>query len=157
MSDTSFDITADALRALAQTHGFDDVRVTSAEPHHEGGAILEQWLAASRHADMQWLEKAPSRRTTPGSHVAGARSVITFAVNYYRERPQDPAPGAGKVALYAAGTDYHRVIDRNLKAFCAALKTDCSRRWCRHHAPCIDTPTYTRPPPHTGMCLKVPS
>lgn len=113
---------ADAVRALAMQHGFDDVRVTSAEPHLAGQDIFNRWLANAKHADMQWLEKDPDRRTTPDAHVPSARSVITFAVSYFRDRPESVSATSGKVALYAAGKDYHKVIDRNLKAFCRDLR-----------------------------------
>ena len=116
-----YDLSVEQLHALAAAHGFDDVRVSSAEPHSRGADIFNDWLAKSHHADMQWLEKDPARRTTPRAHVQDAKSVITLAVNYYRERPVSDGAALGKVARYAAGEDYHRVIDKGLKALCRAL------------------------------------
>ena len=122
MTRRQYDLSSAQLRALAEESGFDDVRVTSGDPHLTGADIFSDWLSKSRHADMQWLEKDPSRRTTPKAHVPDARSVITLAVNYYRERPVDGGVACGKVSRYAAGEDYHRVIDTNLKALCSALR-----------------------------------
>lgn len=109
------------LLALARQHGFDDVKVTDASRHPEAGRLFREWLARGRHGDMQWLEQAPERRADPALHMDDARSILTFAVNYYREAPPPP-PGAGRVARYAAGRDYHRVLDRALLGVIADLR-----------------------------------
>lgn len=104
----------DALRALARAHGFDDVAVTDAAPHPEAGRLFRDWLARGAHGEMRWLEGAIERRYTPGLHLPDARAVLTLAVNYQRE-VLPLAPGAGRVARYAAGEDYHRVLERAMK------------------------------------------
>jgi epoxyqueuosine reductase len=107
-------LSTDALLALARRHGFDDVRVTSADVHAEATALFGAWLEAGRHADMDWMTRDPERRTDPHQHLPAARSVLMFAANYCRDAPV-PAPGAGRVARYAAGVDYHQVLDRGLR------------------------------------------
>ncbi len=96
--------------------------MTTALPHEEAAKTFADWLSAGRHADMTWLEKTPARRTRPDMHVPDACSVLMLAVNYYRDTPSPDMPGSGRIARYAAGEDYHRVIDAGLKGLCRDLK-----------------------------------
>ena len=114
-----------ALRALAAQHGFDDVGVTGAAAHPEAGRLFRAWLERGRQATMTWLTPDP-RRWEPRRHMPDARSVLTLAVNHYRPAGE-PAAGHGRVARYAAGEDYHRVLDRGLRALIAALRQHGAR------------------------------
>jgi epoxyqueuosine reductase len=103
------------LQKLASKHGFDDIRVTSSQEHGEAKRIFANWLKQSHHADMDWLARDPERRTDPVRLMPQAESILTLAVNYWRE-PGSLEDGQGRVALYAAGQDYHRVLERGMKA-----------------------------------------
>ncbi len=120
MSDTS---AREQVIALAAELGFDECRIATAKQatHAE---VFDQWLADGTFGDMDWMAKAPERRRDPRVVLPGARSVIVLALNYFQaEPPADGEPGArGKVARYAWGDDYHDVIERRLKRFCAELK-----------------------------------
>ncbi|MCE9616267.1 MAG: tRNA epoxyqueuosine(34) reductase QueG [Lentisphaerae bacterium] len=113
--------TQESLRALAAGHGFDDVRVTSAAPHPEAGRIFRAWIERERHGEMRWLESDPDRRATPQHHISDARAILTLAVNHYRVAAPLVA-GEGRVARYAAGEDYHRVLDRGMQAMIVDLQ-----------------------------------
>ena len=62
---------------------------------------------------MHYMVRDPERRANlPPSY----RSVIALALNYYH--PEEPKPEnilAGKVAKYAYGADYHKLIEKKLK------------------------------------------
>ncbi|MCH6566334.1 MAG: DUF1730 domain-containing protein, partial [Proteobacteria bacterium] len=51
-----------------------------------------------------------------------AKSIISVAMSYLTEEPQTSAAGpAGKIARYAWGHDYHKVIKTKLREFVEAL------------------------------------
>ena len=114
------------VRAIASGLGFDDCRFTPARKatHAE---VFQSWIDAEEHGDMEWMRKSPERRKDPRLLVEGARTVIVLALNYFPgEDPpaEDLSPGIrpGRFARYAAGSDYHLVIDRKLKAFSRELE-----------------------------------
>ena len=115
-------ISLEDLQQLAAKHGFDDLKITDAEEHTDAARTFAHWLEREYHADMHWVARDPARRTAPRKLVPQAESVIMFGVNYYR-KTKDPQAGEGKVARYAAGADYHRVIEKGLKAFIGELQS----------------------------------
>lgn len=79
-------------------------------------ARFTEWIAAGRHASMEYLAKNRQAREHPEMRFPWARSVIVITVPYSAER----YPNAGQVigngiARYALGDDYHEVIDRMLR------------------------------------------
>lgn len=128
------------LSAIAKSLGFEVCRVARcATPPH--AQEFEQWLADGRAGEMTWLERNQERRTDPQKVLPGARSVIVLGMNYWRDvegqrskvggtvsqktaraensfdlRPSafDPAQ-RGRIARYAWGDDYHKIIERKLR------------------------------------------
>jgi len=58
------------------------------------------------------MERYFDLRTDPRKLVPGARSVITFIMNYFPEQQQQPH--APKISKYAYGADYHEIIRAKL-------------------------------------------
>ena len=111
--------------ALAAELGFDDCRIAKADEATHA-ALFDQWIADGSYGDMDWMAKTPERRRDPRVVLPGAKSVIVLALNYFQERPAGEADGArGKIARYAWGEDYHEVIEKRLKRFCAELESRC--------------------------------
>ncbi|MDQ3805434.1 MAG: tRNA epoxyqueuosine(34) reductase QueG, partial [Acidobacteriota bacterium] len=81
------------------------------------------------------MERDPARRADPRELLAGARSVVVVALNYYTPHAHRDDPGAGKISRYAWGDDYHDVLTEKL---CALLA------WIRERVPgaegrvCVD-------------------
>ena len=101
------------LRARLRTLGFDEVRFARA--NSTGGSSLRGWLAADRHADMDWMERTAEKRMNPGLVLPGVQSVILLGVNYWTDAP----PGAGRSGIwarYALHEDYHGTIKPALAA-----------------------------------------
>ncbi len=115
-----------ALRVRALDSGFDAVGIASAGPLERDGKALEAWLGRDRHAGMHWMARDPARRADPTKLLPGCRSVIILAVNYLPKN-DTPAPSGEKsrVARYAQGRDYHKVLGRKLKAVAGWLE-ECS-------------------------------
>ena len=73
---------------------------------------------------MAWMARDPERRSDPRLVLAGCRSVIMLAVNYFPGDPPPPAsPGLrrGKIARYAWNDDYHDILLPKLKDLDARL------------------------------------
>jgi epoxyqueuosine reductase len=105
----------DVLRLAAREQGIDKVGIARADATGEAERLAE-WLGRGFHADMGWMERWREKRVDPRELVPGARSVVCAALNYYREAPREAGPAEGKVARYAWGEDYHRVLKDKLRA-----------------------------------------
>lgn len=96
--------------------GFDLVGVSRATLAEFHGEALDRWVRGGLAGSMAYLVRDGQKRAHPESVLADAKSVLSLAVNYYH--PADPKPEgarAGKVAKYAYGTDYHKLLDKKLK------------------------------------------
>lgn len=104
------------IREHALRLGFDDCRVTTANPPARGSQ-LRDWLADGRHGTMTWLERNAAKRLDPPLVLSEARSIVTLAVSYHRSEvtSQHPANTAGLIARYARYPDYHDLLKTPLK------------------------------------------
>lgn len=80
---------------------------TSEEP------FFNKWLAANHQAGMAYMENNLALRLNPQGLIEGAKTIISVALNYYP--PQRQPEGAPRVAYYAYGRDYHKVIKKKLR------------------------------------------
>ncbi|HET7225348.1 MAG TPA: tRNA epoxyqueuosine(34) reductase QueG, partial [Candidatus Eisenbacteria bacterium] len=107
---------SEAIRARARALGFAPVGIARVAPL-EAAARYERWLALGRHGDMRWMGSAKhrERRADPARILAGVQSVVCVALPH--EPARDPARDArlGRIARYAAGEDYHRVMRDTLR------------------------------------------
>jgi len=110
------------VKSIARGLGFDDCRIAAAKPATHADTFLG-WLADGCHGDMAWMERTPERRCDPREVLAGCRSVICLALNYYPGRDPFPAGANGgyRIARYAWNDDYHDLIWAKLKRFDEAL------------------------------------
>lgn len=100
---------AQALRYAASALGFSAVGVSSAQVSQ--GEALSQWLAAGMHADMTWMKRHRSARLNPELVLPGVRSVIMLTYEY---AAADARQRSGKIARYAQGEDYHKLLASKL-------------------------------------------
>jgi epoxyqueuosine reductase len=110
---------ARVVKACARELGFDAFAIAAAVPPDPENR-LGQWLARGFHADMSWMARTRAIRQDPGLKLPGARSVVVLAKSYYQPRPA-PVDGAAKIALYALGRDYHRVLVKPLRQLAAHI------------------------------------
>lgn len=73
----------------------------------------DAWLERRHHGEMDYMAASRSLRAHPENLLPGVRSVVAVTLNYHRRisRPRD----APKIAQYALGRDYHRVLRSKLK------------------------------------------
>jgi len=122
-------------KALARAVGFDLVGVAPAQPL-AGALYYKKWLALGYGGSMGYLARDVETRVDPRRLLPGARSVICGAVRYRRadgwelRRPgaspaglAGPSP-LGRVAQYARGRDYHRVLRRLFEALLDRLRAE---------------------------------
>jgi epoxyqueuosine reductase len=122
----------ESVKALADELGFDRIAIGSAGPP-EHGAPFRHWLEAGYAGGMGYLERRLEERLDPARVLAGARSIVCVALNYYQgemtDRSWEP------VARYAWGRDYHDVITPRLERLAAHL-ADAAGARCRAY---VDT------------------
>lgn len=100
--------------------GFSAIGVAPAIPILEAVGAYEAWLEAGAHADMAYLERHREAKRAPQNLLPGARSIIAVALNY--NQPNQAAPGEARIARYALGRDYHRVLGGKLRKLEARLR-----------------------------------
>src|SRR4029453_1938350 len=103
------------LLSIAREIGFDSCRVAAcgSPPHAEEFC---NWLDEGEHGEMSYLERGEEKRRDPQKVLAGARSIVVLAMNYFQghRNAGHPPPVTGRIARYAWGDDYHDLIDRKL-------------------------------------------
>ncbi len=71
------------VRELAAAAGFDYCGIAEAKPLDEDARKLEHWLNLGMHGTMGYMEKHFDLRVNPYKLLPGAKSVISFLINYY--------------------------------------------------------------------------
>ncbi|WP_242354865.1 tRNA epoxyqueuosine(34) reductase QueG [Anaeromyxobacter sp. SG64] len=110
---------AAAVKDAARRCGFAACGIARAERLDPGP--LDRLLAMGGEADMAWLGTQREERLDPSRLLPGARSVVALALGY-DGAGAEPPPGAGEVARYARGRDYHAVMKKKLKHLVAELR-----------------------------------
>lgn len=92
---------------------------------------LRRWLDDGKHGSMHWLAKHTEQRTDPCALMPGAKSIILVADRYaprgdtdeqHTDAPNRPAHARARIARYARGRDYHKVIKKRLHSLADALR-----------------------------------
>ncbi len=109
---------SDWVKAAARELGFDLVGVCDASPP-QGLAFFREWLGRGYHASMGYLERSAELRADLACLLPGARSVVAVGLNYHQE--QAVQAGAPRIASYALGRDYHKVVRGKLRRLAARL------------------------------------
>jgi epoxyqueuosine reductase len=112
---------SERVKGLALALGFDLAGVAPARATPET-RFLREWLARGYAGDMHYLERRAEARVDPRRVLEGARSVVAVGLVYDPGARPGAAPGAGQVARYAGGDDYHDVLLERLRALESALE-----------------------------------
>ena len=129
---------------LAREIGFDLCRFARAEaPEH--AAEFREWLDRGDAGEMNYLARNSDRRCDPRRILPDAKTVIVLALNYFQgARKADSAaagvPAAkdaggtavsiGRIARYAWGDDYHKLIEKKLAVIDQFLRHRGGRQKC---------------------------
>jgi epoxyqueuosine reductase len=128
----------DQIRAQAVALGFTLCGFTRLTPLPRE-QFFTDWLAQGYAGDMGYLARAPERRLNPTLAFPQAKSVICLGYPY--APPRLPAIDwrrelRGRIAAYAAGTDYHDVIKTKLQILIHSLADLHPNLWM---CPYVDT------------------
>jgi epoxyqueuosine reductase len=143
------DVRAEVV-AVARDLGFDLCRFATANvPEH--AAEFRDWLDRGDGGEMNYLARNAERRCDPQQILPEAKTVIVLALNYFQGRavvagvppamiapdPLSSSYGAastgaatGRIARYAWGDDYHKVIEKKLTAIDDLLRQRGGRQKC---------------------------
>ena len=140
------------LDRLAHDAGFDLVAVTDAAEFAADRDAALRRINAGLMDGLPWFNAERVRRgANPAALLPGARSIISLALNYYPAgdaADADPPPGQGRVARYARGRDYHRLLKRRMRHLVAALSEQLGRqfaaRWYIDDGPMLDRAAAAR-------------
>jgi len=134
------------IRAKARTLGFARCGFAAVGPA-PGADGFSAWLDAGHAGEMRWMARTREKRADPTRVVASARTVIALLADYAAPDPARPA-GSGVVARYARGADYHRVLERRLRALTAWLGAEAggahASRWYVDTGPVLEKPWAQR-------------
>lgn len=111
------------LKSEAKRLGFIEARVARADFLADEAPRLEEWLKHGMHGSMRYMENHFDKRLDPRLLVPGAQSIVSLAFNYYPEPSELEGDDRPRVARYAYGEDYHRVVKDRLFALLDVLRT----------------------------------
>lgn len=126
------------LTQRAHALGFARVGVARAEALVEEGERLGAWLDAGHHDGMGWMADTRDVRSDPRhpGMLPGAESVVVLVTPFHSRQGAQVGIGAGRVARYAWGRDYHNVLGRRLRKL---------ERWLRDEGHAVRHSVDSRP------------
>ena len=113
------------IKEYGKELGFDIVGITSAEPFlRDEQAAIERIRQGFMDGLPWYTEERVHKATHPAVLLPDAKSVISLAVSYLTGEPQavEDSP-VGKIARYAWGDDYHKLIKTRLREFADGLSS----------------------------------
>jgi len=129
---------AGPIKEAALSLGFDLVGICRALPPASFDEF-RNWLDKGYAGTMSYLGRSLLLRSDPQTLLPGARSVI--AVGCYYDQPNPPQHGMPRIARYALGRDYHKVLRSKLRALERALREmlpTARARICVDSAPILE-------------------
>lgn len=118
------------LQQLAGEAGLSLVAVTTAEPFPHLADLLKKRIRAGFLRGMDWFdEQRAETAADPRRLHPTARSIVSVALPYWLPAIQPPDDGIarGRIARYAWGIDYHRVLRERMQRLCALLEQRLGR------------------------------
>ena len=113
----------DQVRECAFSLGFDLVGITDSEPFKDDEKAAIKRINDGHMEGYHWYTKERVRKMNrPQLLLDNARSVISLATSYLTTDPDTGTFKNGRVARYAWGDDYHKVLKSKLKEFCIKLQ-----------------------------------
>jgi len=133
------------LISLVADCGFDRCGIASAGPV-ERSDYYRRWLGLDRAGTMDYLHRNVEQRLDASKLLPGAKSVIVCALNYHQTDPprsnethesNESGDNRGRIAMYAWGDDYHKIIKKKLFAIIDRLRSESPESF--EAKACVDT------------------
>ena len=108
-------LTFTELTTLASEVGLSIVSVARPDELESERRHLEEWQQMGLAAEMGYMNRSADLLTSPKQLLASVKSIVVIAV-FYERAPRVPLEkGYGRIARYAWGRDYHKVLRRRLE------------------------------------------
>lgn len=126
---------AEKIKTWARALGFQQLGIADTDLT-EAEAYFSNWLARGRHGEMAYMARHGTRRSRPEALIPGTWRVISVRMDYRPETPEtsqavlDDA-GAGFIARYALGRDYHKLVRKRLQKLAARIAHEIGGFRCR--------------------------
>lgn len=128
------------IKEMALKLGFSACGITHLEPFCEEAEIFRIFLNNNCHGNMKFLEEHFDKRTSPDKLLPGTKSVIVLAAAYYHT--DELRVGNYKIARYASGQDYHKVLKKRVKPLLNYLTTEAGATFARMY--CDSAPVFEK-------------
>jgi epoxyqueuosine reductase len=98
------------------------VGIADAEVLSEDREYLKAWQEAGFAGDMAFMQRDPDLLSAPQAIFPSARSIVVIGAFYDRGKRDELPHGHGRVARYAWGRDYHKVLRKRLQMLCQLVE-----------------------------------
>jgi epoxyqueuosine reductase len=126
------------VKAAALQLGFQAVGIASADALQSRRETLIRWITSGYAGRMGYMEQFLERQARFLERLPDLKSIVVAAAGYGKkgQAVKDARP-RGRIARYAAGRDYHRVIGKRLKRLESIIRSQVGpeARFIR----CVDT------------------
>ena len=107
------------IKRWATELGFQQTGISCTDIGRHESRLLN-WLREGMHGDMDFMEKHGSKRTRPAQLIPGTLTIISVRMNYLPPGVagyglDDDASDQARIARYALGGDYHKLIRKRLQ------------------------------------------
>ncbi len=115
-----------AIRSRALQMGCNLFGVTKPIIDERAKEAYRQWIAKGGHESMEYLSNNIEKRFNPSLLLKGVKSIICIGISYYQTT--DVVTQDGRVAMYAWGADYHRIVKDILHRLAIDIQTLAGKR-----------------------------
>ena len=105
----------EVLKKEATQFGFSDLRFISARPLLEDEKLFHEWRDKGYAAEMSYMTRVQPINARPEFLLNSAKTLLIFTADYYSPVPARPSLDYGRVASYAVGKDYHKVLRKKIQ------------------------------------------
>ena len=109
------------LRECASEVGLSVVAVTDTEDLELDRERLAVWQQSDYAGDMSFMNRDPGLLSSPLRLLSSARSIVSVGAYYDRSARAPITVGYGRIARYAWGRDYHKVLRKRLERLCELI------------------------------------
>jgi epoxyqueuosine reductase len=119
--------TRSTIARLAQEANLALAGITSADPFPATAAYVIDHIERGHGRGMDWFTPERARQSSdPRTLLPNARSIISVGLPFWSGEAVPPEDGRlrGRIARYAWGKDYHRVLKRRMTQFVELLRAE---------------------------------
>ncbi len=115
------------LQEIARGLGLEILGVCRPEISENARNRLIDWQNAGFAGEMAYMNRGADLLAQPEKLLPNARSIVVLAFSY-EAAPRRVLPrGHGRVARYAMGQDYHKILPLKLKELVSAVERECGK------------------------------